>query len=67
MAKYNVAFESGGSVHEVGAKSIKVGNMFLVCFGRVNGDDQVVAQIPFDAIQYVTHESVTVSTEDVQN
>lgn len=63
MSRYTVAFTVNGTVKEVDAKSVKIGNRYLQCQGRVNGDDQVVAMIPFDAVSYIVHDSVTVSLD----
>lgn len=65
MAKYKVAFDVNGTVRSIEVQSVKVGNKFLICFGNVNGDSEVVARVPFDSIQYITHTSVTVSTSDL--
>jgi len=65
MAKYKVAFNVNGTVNSIDVESVKVGNQFLICFGSVNGDSEIVARIPFDSIQYITHTGVTVSTSDL--
>lgn len=65
MAKYKVAFNVNGTVNSVEVESVKIGNQFLICFGNVRGDSEVVARIPFDSIQYITHTSVNVSTSDL--
>lgn len=57
-------FVAGGTVRSITASKVKAGNQFLICFGNVNGDDQTVAQIPFDAVECITHESVTLASED---
>jgi|GEM_PF-2550625 len=63
MSRYTVAFDVNGTVKEVDAKSVSVGNRFLQCEGRVNGDDVVVAMLPFDAICYIAHNEVTVTLD----
>lgn len=65
MPKYTVAFDVNGTVNEIDVKSVKIGNRYLRCRGRVNGDDQIIAMIPFESVEYIVHHSVTVSLDDL--
>jgi len=64
MARYKVAFTVNGTVHSIRCSSVKVGNMFLQCKDETAQNDQAtVGMIPFDAIDYIVHDSVTVSLD----
>lgn len=64
MSRYNVAFDVNGSVKSLQCQSVKVGNRYLQCTDETKQSDQAtVAYIPFDAVEYITHDSVTVSVE----
>lgn len=60
MSQFEVVFEADGVMKQLsGVEKVKAGNEFLQCHGRLNGDDQVLAKLPFDAIRYVIHEDAT--------
>lgn len=64
VPKYKIAFDVNGSVYTVKAESVKVGNMFLQCFAETAQNNTAkVAYVPFDAVEYIVHESVTVSSD----
>lgn len=57
-----VVFESNDVMRKLtGVEKVKSGNQFLQCHGRLNGDDQVLAKIPFDAVRYIVHEDAHVT------
>lgn len=65
MPKYKVHFDVNGTEHSIGCESVKVGNMFLQCMADTqNNDSAKVAYIPFDAVLYINHTGITVSTEE---
>lgn len=62
MAKYKIAFTVNGSIMSINAQQVKLGNRFLQCKdGSVAEDQATVAMLPFDAIEYIVLESVSVS------
>lgn len=66
MSPYTVAFDLNGTVKSLTCKQVKIGNMFLQCIGETSQNDQVVlARIPFDSVEYVSHESLTISADDL--
>ncbi|WP_440988795.1 hypothetical protein [Haloarchaeobius baliensis] len=59
MSQYEVVFDSNGTTRTLGGvEEVKAGNDFLQCYGEVNGDDQLLAKVPFDAVCYIVHEDV---------
>lgn len=65
---YKVAFDVNGTVYNIQCQQTKVGNQYLQCFADTqNNDSAKVAFIPFDAVEYIVHESTTVSTESLDD
>lgn len=65
---YKVAFDVNGTVYNITCQQTKVGNQYLQCFADTqNNDSAKVAFIPFDAVEYIVHESTTVATESVDD
>ena len=60
---YTVHFDANGSTKSVTVDEIKPGNQYLQCKAdTANNDAATVAYIPFDAVLYIVHDGITVST-----
>ncbi|MFB6138407.1 MAG: hypothetical protein ABEJ42_08760 [Halobacteriaceae archaeon] len=60
---YEVAFDVNGTVKKVDVGSVKSGNGYLRCMrDMANNDGALVAMVPLDAVEYVVHRGLTVST-----
>lgn len=67
MVRYKVAFDVNGTVNTINVKSVKVGNRYLLCKDDTKTNDSVtVAMLPFDSIEYIVFENMTISGSGVE-
>lgn len=62
MVRYEVAFDVNGTVHTINVGSVGLGNQYLHCKDETLSDEATVAMLPFDSVEYVIYENMSLSS-----
>lgn len=66
MVRYNVAFTVNGTIMTINVEKVKLGNRYLQCMDDTRkNDNSTVAMIPFDAVEYIVFENITLSADEL--